>query len=378
MDLPRWIRTLAELDSLVLSLAGAALIAVDTEADSLHHYPGKLCLMQIADDRGRAHLVDPLALPTLAPLSPLFADPRIEKVLHAADNDLAYLKRLHGFTVASLFDTAVAARFLGAKALGLDGLLKEYLGVEPVKSRQKDDWSRRPLTIEQEAYALNDVLHLLPLRARLLDELRAKGRETWVEEECAALAALELPDKASDPDAYLGLKGAKDLDRRGWAVLRELYQAREAIALTLDRPPFMIIGHETLVALAATRPHTLEAVLGVPGCSSRVVQRAGPAILEAVKRGEALPDAELPVRRPVPRPHVPAATRRRAEALRAWRANAARGLALDPGALLPQRVIDRLAIEPPRDLAELEQVEGVRRWRVTVFGPELLKALASA
>ena len=113
MDAPRWIRTISELTLLVDRLGSAASISVDTEADSLHHYPGKLCLVQIADDAGRGHLVDPLALPTLAPLGPLFANPRIGKVLHAADNDLSYLKRLYGFSVASLFDTALAARFLG-------------------------------------------------------------------------------------------------------------------------------------------------------------------------------------------------------------------------------------------------------------------------
>lgn len=377
MDLPRWIRTSAELETLARSLAGATSVAVDTEADSLHHYPGKLCLVQIADDAGRAHLVDPLALPRLDALGPLFTDARIGKVLHAADNDLAYLKRLYGFTVTSLFDTAVAARFLGAKVLSLDGLLREHLGVEPVKSRQKDDWSRRPLTAEQEAYALDDVLHLFALRDRLIVELRAKGRDTWVGEECAALAALSVPDKVVDPDAYLGLKGAKDLDRRGWAILHELYQARETAALALDRPPFMVVGHEALVALAAARPRTLEAVLAVPGCSPRVVQRVGSAIVEAVARGEALPEADLPFRRSFPRPHVAAAARRRAEALRVWRAKAARELDLDPGVLFPQRLIDRLAGEPPRDLAELERVDGVRRWRVNLFGPELLQVLAT-
>lgn len=378
MDLPRWIRTPSDLEALARSLAAAGSVAVDTEADSLHHYPGKLCLVQIADDTGCAHLVDPLALPTLAPLGPLFAHARIVKVLHAADNDLAYVKRLHGFTVVSLFDTAVAARFLGARALSLDGLLREYLGVEPVKSRQKDDWSRRPLTAEQEAYALDDVLHLLALRARLLDELRAAGRDDWVEEECAALAALSVPDKVADPDAYLKLKGARDLDRRGWGVLRELHRAREIVALELDRPPFMIVGHEALVAIAAARPHTLEEVLAVPGCSPRVVQRVGRAILEAVARGEAVSEAELPSRRPPPRPQVLAAMRRRGDALRAWRSNAARELGLDPGVLFPQRLIDRLAGEPPRDLAALEQVDGVRRWRVKLFGLDLLKALAVA
>src|SRR6266446_6635686 len=109
----------------------------------------------------------------LAALGPVLADPGTIKVLHAADNDLAYLKRLYGVTVTSLFDTAVAARFIGATSLGLEGLLTQYLGVTAVKSRQKDDWSRRPLTGPQEAYALDDVLHLIPLRARLLEELRA-------------------------------------------------------------------------------------------------------------------------------------------------------------------------------------------------------------
>jgi len=378
MDLPLWIRAPAELHTLAASLAGARSLAIDTEADSLHHYPGKLCLVQIADDAGRAHLVDPLALPTLAPLGPLVADPRIVKVLHAADNDLAYLKRLYGFTVASLFDTAVAGRFLGASALSLDGLLEQYLGIEPGKSRQKDDWSRRPLSAAQEAYALNDVLHLFALRQRLLDELRAKGRDVWVEEECAALAALGMVDKAPDPEAYLKLKGAKDLDARGWAVLRELYQARETLARQLDRPPFMIIGHDALVTLAVRRPHTPEEILAVPGCSPRVVARAGRIILEAVARGLAVADSELPARRPAPRPYVPAAVRRRAEALRAWRGKAALELALDAGVLLPQRLIDRLAAEPPEDEGALRQIEGVRSWRAKLFGPELLKALRVA
>jgi ribonuclease D len=378
MDLPRWIKTPEDLAALAGALEGAATVAIDTEADSLHHYPGKLCLVQVASDRGQAHLIDPLVLPSLLALGPLCADPTTVKVLHAAENDLAYLKRLYGFTFVSLFDTALAARLLGVAALSLDGLLAQFLELPPVKSRQKDDWSRRPLTAEQEAYALNDVLHLGDLRARLIDELVAKGRLEWVEEECAALAASSLPEKVIDPDAYLKLKGAKDLDQRGWGVLRELYQMREAMALRLDRPPFMIVGNESLVALAAKRPRTTEDVLAVPGCSQSVVRRAGAAILDAVARGESLAADELPVRRPAPRPVFSAAVRRRAEALRVWRAKAAQDMALDPGVLFPQRVIDRLAADPPRDLAGLEQVEGVRRWRTKLFGGDLLNVLASA
>ena len=376
MTAPLWIKTPAEMDALVASLKGAKALSIDTEADGLHHYPVKLCLVQVADDRGRGHLADPLALPTLAPLGPFFTDPDVIKVLHAADNDLGYLKRLYGFSVSNLFDTAIAARFLGVTSLSLDGLLREFLGVDPGPSRQKDDWSRRPLSAAQETYALNDVLHLIPLREKLLEALRAKGRDLWVEEECATVAAMPAPERVIDPDAYMKLKGAKDLDGRGLAVLRELANMRETLAVKADRPPFMIMGNEVLVALAALKPQDIAAILTVKGCTGHVVRRAGEAILAAVERGMAVPDAELPVRRPNPRPRISGAVQRRSEALRAWRVEAAKRVELDAGVIFPQRLIDRLAQDPPRDVHALSQVEGVGRWRAELFGAELMGRLA--
>jgi ribonuclease D len=376
MTAPLWIKTPAEIDALVASLTGARALSIDTEADGLHHYPVKLCLVQVADDRGRGHLADPLALPTLAPLAPFFGDPNVVKVLHAADNDLGYLKRLYGFTVSNLFDTAIAARFLGVTSLSLDGLLREFLNVDPGPSRQKDDWSRRPLSPAQETYALNDVLHLIPLREKLLEALRAKGRDLWVEEECAAVAAMPAPERVIDPDAYMKLKGAKDLDGRGLAVLRELAAMRETLAVKADRPPFMILGNEVLVALAALKPRDAATVLTVKGCTANVVRRAGEAILAAIERGMAVPDAELPVRRPNPRPRISGAVQRRSEALRAWRVEAAKRVELDAGVIFPQRLIDRLAQDPPRDVNALAQVEGVGRWRAELFGTELIGRLS--
>ncbi len=375
MAAPLWIRTPEELDALVVSLRRAKALSIDTEADGLHHHPVKLCLVQVADDRGRGHLVDPLALPTLQPLGPFFADAGVVKVLHAADNDLGYLKRLYGFSAANIFDTAIAARFLGVTSLSLDGLLRDFIGVDPGPSRQKDDWSKRPLSPAQETYALNDVLHLIPLRERLLEALRAKGRELWVEEECALIAAMPAPEKTADPDAYMKLKGAKDLDGRGLAVLRELHQAREMLAIKADRPPFMILGNEVLVALAVLKPRDSNSILTVKGCTVNVVRRAGEAILAAVERGLAVPDPDLPVRRPTPRPRVSGAVQRRSEALRAWRVEAAKLVELDAGVIFPQRLIDRLAHDPPRDLDALARVEGVGRWRAELFGAELLRRL---
>jgi ribonuclease D len=375
MAAPLWIRTPEELDALVMSLRGAKTLCIDTEADGLHHHPVKLCLVQVADDRGRGHLVDPLALPTLQPLGPFFADVGVVKVLHAADNDLGYLKRLYGFSVANIFDTAIAARFLGVTSLSLDGLLRDFIDVDPGPSRQKDDWSKRPLSPAQETYALNDVLHLIPLRQKLLEALRAKGRELWVEEECALIAAMPAPEKAADPDAYMKLKGAKDLDGRGLAVLRELHQARETLAIKLDRPPFMILGNEVLVALAVLKPRDSNTILTVKGCTINVVRRAGEVVLAAVERGLAVPDSDLPVRRPNPRPRASGAVQRRSEALRAWRVEAAKLVELDAGVIFPQRLIDRLAHDPPGDLDTLARVEGVGRWRAELFGAELLRRL---
>jgi ribonuclease D len=377
MSLPLWIRTTDDLAALARALSGAAAVAVDTEADSLHHHPGKLCLVQVADDHGHAHLVDPLALRDLTAFAPVFADPGTVKVLHAAENDLAYLKGAVTPAVASIFDTAVAARFLGTTALGLDGLLRHYLGIEPGKSRQKDDWSRRPLTPAQEAYALNDVLHLIPLRDRLAEELEARGRLAWVAEECAALAAQPAPERTPDPEAYLRLKGTRDLDGRGLAVLRELHGAREALALALDRPPFMIMANDGLVELARRRPADRAAMLTVPGCTPGIVRRFGEPLLAAIARGLALSEASLPVRSAPTRPSVPAAVRRRIEVLRAWRAEASERFGLEPGLLLPQRVIDRIAAEPPSSAEALAGLEGMRRWRAVLLGRELLSALAA-
>jgi ribonuclease D len=375
MAAPVWIRTPEELDALVVSLRRTKTLSIDTEADGLHHHPVKLCLVQVADDQGRGHLIDPLAVTALQPLGPFFADAGVVKVLHAADNDLGYLKRLYGFSAANIFDTAIAARFLGVTSLSLDGLLRDFIGVDPGPSRQKDDWSKRPLSPAQETYALNDVLHLIPLRQKLLEALRAKGRELWVEEECALIAAMPAPEKAADPDAYMKLKGAKDLDGRGLAVLRELHQARETLAIKLDRPPFMILGNEVLVALAVLKPRDSNSILTIKGCTINVVRRAGEAILAAVERGMTVPDAELPVRQPNPRPRASGAVQRRSEALRAWRVEAAKLVELDAGVIFPQRLIDRLAHDPPRDLDALARVDGVGRWRAELFGAELLRRL---
>ena len=305
----------------------------------------------------------------------MFGDPGRVVVLHAGDNDLAHLKRRHDLAFACVFDTSIAARFLGTRGLGLDALLAERLGVTLPPSRQKDDWSVRPLSPAQEAYAAADVLYLAALRASLVEDLRRAGRLAWVEEECAALAAQPIPERVVDPEAWARLKGASALSPRQLTALRELHALRERLARAADRPPFKILGDETLVRLAVASPTDLAGLAGVPGCTPRVGGRWGRAILEAVARAQTLGDTELPQLTRPRRPGVPAPVRRRIEALRRWRADATTRVGLEPGLLLPNRLIRLIAEAAPRDREALAAVEGIRRWRVEVLGEEILATL---
>ena len=371
-------------------LAGLDEIALDTEGDSLHHYPERLALIQIADRADQAWLVDPLALADLEPLGKLVGGERPQVVLHAGDNDLVHLKRRiarslgSGALEAEARQTRICAYLsaillvgLGLNAwLGLDVLLREYLGVELPPSRQKDDWSVRPLTEAQERYAAADVLHLLALKDRLVEPLRAAGRLHWVEEECAALAAEAVAERPADPDAFFRLKGARDLTLRQVGILRALWQLRERLARSADRPPFKVLGDATLVALAVAAPRTVADLGKIPGCTPRVVGRWGQAMLEAIARAQALPESELPVAPRPPRlPSVPGPVRRRIELLRQWRTDAAPATGLESGVVLPNRLMRPIAEAAPRDLEALSRVEGIRRWRVESFGPQILAAM---
>lgn len=374
---PQWVRTPDQLQAVADRLAGTRVMALDSESDSLHNFPEKVCLVQVANEDGAVFLVDPLALRDLSLLAPLCADAATVKVLHGASYDLSSLKRDFGFTFGGVFDTMVGAQFLGLPELGLASLLQQYFGIAPGRSRQKDDWAKRPLSREQEFYAARDVRYLHSLRERLLAELRARGREAWVQEECQILAAMPTAERLFDPDAYVRLKGARDLDRRGLAVLRELFVARQAWARESGRPPFKTLGNELLIRLAAERPRGPESLLTIPGCTAKVVRQYADGLLAAIARGEALPEAALPIYPRSKKPRVAPAVQRRIEALSRWRAEAAEKLGLDPGLVLPRRLIERLAEEVPADREALGCLEGLRRWRAETFGQELLEVLTA-
>jgi ribonuclease D len=371
---PTWVDNEEALAEAVEAFARAKCLAVDTEADSFYHYFHKCCLVQVSDGH-TVYLIDSLALMPTDGLGGLFADTGTVKVLHAAEQDVLYLRRDFGIDLRPLFDTMIAAQLLGKKSVGLAGLLNEYFGVTLDKGCQRDDWSRRPLTTRQMAYAAEDVRHLIRLRQSLESDLTASGRLEWAREEFDHIARRSWPARDFDPEEFWGVKSARDLEPRGAAALRELYVMRDGRARAADVPPFRIVSDETLVSLARRLPRAPADLEGIKGFTPLVRRRIGPLGLEAVARGMNLPEDRLP--RP-PRGQGrrrTAAFKTRLERLRAWRRERAADLALDPGVLFPQSTLEALADRGPGALQDGADVPGLRRWRRQILLPDAARLL---
>ncbi len=238
----------ARLAEWLPSLKAAPWVSIDTEADSLHAYPEKLCLLQIGVP-DRNELIDPLASLDLAPMLEVMRGH--ELILHGGDYDLRMLRKDLDFVPSTVFDTMLAARLLGVREFGLTNLVSKYVGLTLEKGPQKANWARRPLTPRMEAYALNDIAHLKPLSDLLRDELRAKGRLEWHQEMCARLIEENSHVPPPDPELVWRIKGSRHLPPRALAVLREIWHWREAEAVHANRPPYFILSSELMIAMAA-------------------------------------------------------------------------------------------------------------------------------
>lgn len=326
-----------KLHTLAARLQSADWIAVDTEADSLHAYPEKLCLIQVSA-AGLNELIDPLAEIDLRPLFEIFR--RHELIFHAADYDLRLMRRAFEFVPARIFDTMEAARLLGLREFGLTHLVHKYLGVTLEKGPQKANWARRPLTERMQIYARNDTRHLKPLADLLRSELRQKGRLAWHQDVCARLVATCAQTREADPDRVWRLGGSSRLTRHGLAVLRELWHWREREAISANKPPFFVLSHEQLVAIAAAASHQLPYVEHLPRLFSI---RRREMLEEAIARGLHLPLAQCPefIRNEGHRSTEQ--EKRRHAALKKKRDQRAEELGIDPTLIASRATLDLLA-----------------------------------
>ena len=200
-----FISTQTQLTELIGILAGPVRVAIDTEADSLHCYREKLCLLQLSIP-GSDFVIDPLALCDLSSLTEILKEKEI--VLHGADFDLRLLRRGIGLIPARVFDTVIAARLLGQRQFSLAALVHRYFNVELPKGSQKANWARRPLPKRMLAYAVNDTHFLLELARRMEDELIAIGRIDWFRQSCQRAIEQAAMDRTREPDEVWRISGS--------------------------------------------------------------------------------------------------------------------------------------------------------------------------
>ncbi|MFC1906997.1 ribonuclease D [Chloroflexota bacterium] len=361
----------AQLGVAARELVGSHAIALDTESNSFHHYPEQLCLIQIAS-RHKVYIIDTISLKELDPLRDVLADISIKKVVHDADYDIRSLDRHCGFHIHNLFDTSIAARFTGITQFGLAALTRDLLGISINKSKrlQRADWGRRPLSTETLEYAATDVRHLLALRETLDQRLLTLGRAAWVVEECARIEEVRYATPNLDT-AYLSVKGVKDLDGRGLAVLRSLFLFREEEARRQHRPPFFVLPDAALIFLAASPEAALSEA---PGLGQTGLKRFGQGLHQALRNGITAP----PIHRPHPIKAVRASEEQvqRLSRLKQWRTSLGSSLSLDPSLLWPLTSLERLAKAPDTLSVEIAS-DNIRHWQRDVVASSLQACLTS-
>jgi len=370
---PAWIDTAEGVREAAELCAANGSFALDTEADSMHSYFHKVCLIQVTA-AGQHLVIDPLALAPsdLAPLWKVVGDPSTPVLMHGADYDVRILDRDYGALVRGLQDTQIMAQLLGEEKTGLAALLDKELDLRLDKRYQRADWGRRPLKAAQLAYAAADTAYLGDLTYRLRGRLEELGRWGWAGEEFRTLEGVRHGAAAPDPVAFERLKGARALRGADRHRLYSLHRWRDREARALDVPPFKILGNQQLMLLAQGPPADLAELGKTEGIGPRAVRRWGRELLRRLDRPQRAPE-----RVPIPRaPKVEPAVRRRIKRLLTARDAKSLELGLQGGLLCPRGCVDAVAAHSPvcstvDDLTDA----GLTGWRLEVLADDFLTAL---
>ena len=363
---PVWVDKPKIFNLMLGDLTSQPRLAVDTESNSLHAYREQVCLIQFTTP-SKDYVIDPLALQDLSALGPIFSNPNIEKIFHAAEYDLICLRRDFKFEFANLFDTMHAARVLGYQFVGLDNLLAEKFQFEMDKRHQKADWAVRPLTPAQLDYARLDTHFLFDLRDVIEAELREKDRLQIALEDFARAAKVEIPKEKLNGASWRRFSTRKDVSPRELTVLSELCVSRDRIAERMNRPVFKVIADTLLLDIARNLPEKDVDLAGL-GLSPKQIRLWGGEILEAVKRGTVAPFVEREqAKRPSDR------TIKRLEKLKNWRKKVAQDLNVESDIVLPKVYLNSLAENPPRSMQELRSMLQDSPTRFSKYGEQIYR-----
>ncbi len=358
-----YVRERAAMEALIERIGATERVAVDTEADSLHNYFEKVCLIQLS--LGEEHyLVDPLAGLDLSGLLEALAGKPL--VLHGGDYDLRMMRASLGFRARrEVFDTMIAAQLLGVEQIGLAALIERFLGVTIKKTGQKSDWSRRPLSAQQLSYAVNDTRFLEPLAQCLARELSERGRLEWHVESCRAMVRSTGHDKLRDPDDAWRISGAGRLTRRQLAYLREIWHWRDEHARRANQPPFKVFGNQQILELITwAESHPGAPLQQGPKLSRNVRGSLLTTLEEALVRAAGMSPSQWPELRRRERDEPPSAEcLKRIDALRGACARIAKDLGIAASTLAPKAAIEAVALSQPRTVDEIMQRGGLLRWQ---------------
>lgn len=333
------IATESELAALLPEFNSIDRIAVDTEADSLHCYFEKLCLVQLTFD-GKDYLIDPLAKFDLSPLVSALGGKEI--VLQGADFDLRLLRRSMGFVASRVFDTVIAARLLGIREFSLAALVKRYFDVTLTKGSQKANWAQRPLPPRMAEYAMNDTHYLLPLAEKLETELRERERLEWFKQSCQRALELTSVQRVRDEETAWRITGSGTLTGRASAILRALWQWREKEAQAADRPAFHVLQNHLLLRAAE------DFAAGEIPDFRHFSARRRRAFLDAAVAAMELPETEWPERRKRVGTRPTQQMEKTAEALRKRRDAVADKHGLEPSFIAARGALDAVAADETR------------------------------
>ena len=372
MSLPPILTTTEQVVAFAEKLQQHPVIAVDLEADSMHNFQEKVCLLQFSTP-DETVLIDPLAGAELAPLKPVLADPAIRKIFHAADYDIRCLARDFSIEINGLFDTMISSQFLGEEKFGLADVLRKYFAVELDKQYQRADWSKRPMSEGMIRYAGEDTCHLHRLVEIFEEKLIAMGRLEWVKEEFSLLEKVRFA--VHEGPLFLRFKGAGTLDPRQLAVLENLLQWREVEARRRDCPLYKVLGNKSLLEMARLKPTGQKVLQQVEGLSPRLIERYGEKLLLQVSLGLELPDADLPSYPRSERRAKDPAVDKRIDKLKALRNKVAAELRLDAGVLINNATLDQLARQQPKTESDLAEVGLLKNWQRQVLGERILRSL---
>ena len=367
----------ASFEELIGKLRSKKYLSIDTESNSLYAYKGSLCLLQLAAENIRV-IVDTLKV-DITSFEILLVDKDIEKIFHSAEADIKTLKLAFKTNIHNIFDVMLAAKYMGIRRCGLDGMVGEYFDVKLNKKFQKANWGARPLSKEMLDYAINDVRYLKKLRDMFHSKLKKNDLLDEITEEFVKLTKLEPQEPKFDRNGYLSFGMSRKLNMLSLAVLKELYCAREKAAAKINVPSFKVISEDLMLRLSKSPTHALISLVEYKGITKYVYTMHGEWIKEAIERGLKEKTVVIPKRAVLSKEKIEHFhnVKDRIKRLKRWRIETAKKRNMLSEVIIEGETLEKIAYRNPKTADDLVKIDGFLPIKSNLYGKEILHVLSN-